>query len=59
MRLGLTTAAFYGRLETEEAAARLRALDVDCAEVFLQTPSEYSAAGWNPRHERPSARHGV
>ena len=44
MRLGLTTAAFYGRLETEEAAAHLRALDVDCAEVFLQTPSEYSAS---------------
>ena len=44
MRLGLTTAAFYGRLETEEAAAHLRALDVDCAEAFLQTPSEYSVS---------------
>ena len=44
MRLGLTTAAFYGRLETEEAAAHLRAFDVDCAEVFLQTSSEYAAS---------------
>lgn len=31
MRLGLTTAAFYGRMETEDAAERLRTFDVDCA----------------------------
>lgn len=43
MRLGLTTAAFYGRLETEDAAQKLRQFDVDCAEVFLETYSEYSA----------------
>lgn len=44
MRLGLTTAAFYGRMETEDAAERLRTFDVDCAEIFLETYSEYSAA---------------
>ena len=44
MLLGLTTAAFYGRWETEEAAEKLRCFDVDCAEVFLETLSEYSAS---------------
>ncbi len=44
MRLGLTTAAFYGRLETEDAAARFQTFDVDCAEIFLETYSEYSAS---------------
>ena len=41
MQLGLSTAAFYGRWETEEAAAEIRRLGMDCAEVFLQTFSEY------------------
>lgn len=38
--LGLSTAAFYGKLETEEAAARIAELPLDCAEVFLQSDSE-------------------
>lgn len=41
MQLGLSTAAFYGRWETEEAAAQVKLLGMDCAEVFLQTFSEY------------------
>lgn len=44
MKLGLSTAAFYGLCETEEAAGRVAALPLDCAEVFLQTFSEYDAA---------------
>ena len=43
MRLGLTSAAFYGRMETEDAAGFLTQLDIDCCEVFLETFSEYSA----------------
>lgn len=42
MRLGLSSAAFYGRLETEDAAARLQDFPVDLCEVFLETRSEYS-----------------
>ena len=41
MQLGLSTAAFYGRWETEDAAKRIAGLGMDCAEVFLQTASEY------------------
>jgi sugar phosphate isomerase/epimerase len=41
MRLGLTSAAFYGRLETEDAAERLRCYPLDTCEVFLETGSEY------------------
>lgn len=41
MQLGISTAAFYGRWETEEAARQISTLGVDCAEVFLQTGSEY------------------
>lgn len=40
MRLGISTAAFYGRWETEEAAAQIAKLPLDCAEVFLQSDSE-------------------
>ena len=43
MKLGLTSAAFYGRMETEDAAGFLTQLDIDCCEVFLETFSEYSA----------------
>ena len=39
MQLGLSTAAFYGRWETEEAAAAIAAYP-----VFLQTVSEYEPA---------------
>ncbi len=41
MRIGLSTAAFYGRLETEDAAARVASLGVPVCEVFLETYSEY------------------
>jgi len=40
LQLGLSTAAFYGRYETEDAAARIAQLPLDCAEVFLQSESE-------------------
>ena len=43
MRLGISSAAYYGRLETEDAAAKLRELPVDCCEIFTETRSEYSA----------------
>ena len=42
MRIGLSSAAFSGRMETEEEAARTAALGVPCCEVFLETFSEYS-----------------
>lgn len=44
MRLGLSTAAFYGQWETEEAAEQIASLPIDCAEVFLQSESEYRLA---------------
>lgn len=44
MRLGLSTAAFYGHDNTEELAANMDAWSVDTCEVFLETFSEYSAA---------------
>ena len=40
MQLGMSTAAFYGRWETEEAASRIAKLPLDCAEVFFQSSSE-------------------
>ena len=40
MQLGLSTAAYYGRYETEEAASRIAQLPLDCCEVFLQSDSE-------------------
>lgn len=42
MRLGLSTSAFYGRWETEESALAISRMGLDCAEVFLQTRSEYT-----------------
>ena len=44
VRLGVSTGAYYGRMETEEAAAHLATLGLECCEVFLETFSEYSAA---------------
>ena len=44
MILGMSTAAFYGRWETEEAAEQIARLPLDCAEVFLQTFSEYEVS---------------
>ncbi len=40
----MSTAAFYGRWETEEAAQQIAKLPLDCAEVFLQSESENSTA---------------
>ena len=42
MRFGVSTAAYYGKMETEQAAAEIAALGPDCCEVFLQTFCEYS-----------------
>ncbi|MBQ8537461.1 MAG: sugar phosphate isomerase/epimerase [Clostridia bacterium] len=44
MQIGLSTASFYGRRETEESAAHLRDWPLDFVEVFLETFSEYSPA---------------
>ena len=52
MQLGISTAAFYGRLETEEAAGYISSLPLDCAEAFLQTRSEYEPAFAQMMRER-------
>lgn len=45
MRIGISSAAFYGQMETEDQALQLRQLfKLDVCEVFLETHSEYSAA---------------
>ena len=44
MNIGMSGAAFYGRMETEETAAYLTRFPIDCCEIFLQTGSEYTAA---------------
>lgn len=44
MKIGLSTGAFYGRLETDDAAVHIKELPVDFCEVFLETPSEYKPA---------------
>jgi len=44
MQIGLSTASFYGRRETEESAAHLRDWPLDFVEVFLETYSEYTPA---------------
>lgn len=38
----MSSAAFYGQMETEDQAALLRAFDLDVCEVLLETHSEYS-----------------
>lgn len=43
MILGMSSAAFYGMLETEAAAGHLADFEVDTCEIFLETYSEYSA----------------
>lgn len=43
MRIGMSSAAFYGQMETEDQAALLRTFPVDVCEIFLETHSEYSA----------------
>ena len=44
MKLGLSSAAFYGRMETEEAAAHLRDFPIEVCEIFLESFSEYHRA---------------
>ena len=44
MKLGLSSAAFYGRMETEEAAAHLRDFPIEVCEIFLESFSEYCRA---------------
>lgn len=44
MKLGISSAAFYGQMETEDQAALLHDFPVEVCEVFLETRSEYSAA---------------
>ena len=44
MKLGLSSAAFYGRMETEEAAAHLRDFPIEVCEIFLESLSEYCRA---------------
>lgn len=41
MRIGLSTATFFGRVLTENALNHIKSLGVDIAEVFLTTFSEY------------------
>lgn len=43
MELGMSSAAFYGRMNTEDAAGHLCSFPIDTCEVFLQTFSEYNA----------------
>ena len=43
MNIGLSTAAFYVRWETEEAAEHLSDYGAACAEAFLQTRGEMTA----------------
>lgn len=43
MRIGMSSAAFYGLLETEEQALHLRDFPLDACEIFLETYSEYTA----------------
>ena len=42
MRLGLSSAAFYGRREVEDSAALLPGYGLDVCEVFLNSFSEYN-----------------
>ena len=44
MKLGMSSAAFYGWRETEDQAALLRSFPLDLCEIFLETHSEYSGA---------------
>ena len=44
MKLGMSGAVFYGRMETEDEAAHLTDFPLDVCEIFLETQSEYSAS---------------
>ncbi|MDO4483187.1 MAG: sugar phosphate isomerase/epimerase [Clostridia bacterium] len=42
MKIGLSAAAFYGLMETEEQAAYIRRFPIDTCEIFLETHCEYT-----------------
>jgi len=44
MKLGMSSAAFYGKMETEDQASHLLDFDLEVCEVFLETYSEYNTA---------------
>lgn len=44
IQIGISSAGFYGRMETEEAAAYMTRFPADVCEIFLETHSEYNAA---------------
>jgi hypothetical protein len=44
MKLGMSGAVFYGRMETEDEARHLTDFPLDVCEIFLETQSEYSAS---------------
>ena len=52
MKLGMSSAVFYGYLETEDAAAALKDYGLQTCEVFLETHSEYSPAFGQTVRER-------
>lgn len=57
MQIGLSTAAFYGRMETDDAAAHIARLGIPCCEVFLETFSEYTPSfGQTVRHQLGNTR---
>lgn len=43
MKVGMSSAAFFACMDTEDQPAQLRRFPLDCCEVFLQTQSEYTA----------------
>ena len=47
MRLGMSSAVWYGRYETEDAAVHLRDFSLETCEIFLQCGSEYTASFGN------------
>lgn len=44
MKLGLSSAAFYGRMETEEAAAHLRDFPIEVCEIFWRASASTIAS---------------
>ena len=44
MRIGISSAMYYGVLETEDAITEMQRYNIPCCEVFLETFSEYDAA---------------
>lgn len=59
LRIGLSTAAFYGALETEDAAKRVADMGLPCCEVFLETRSEYTKAFGQLTKERLGSTQAV